>query len=238
MRTFPRMERWRVSFPTDPPHLDALLAALALEVPREQTDWVTGGGDDEPWANVAFVVPATNAEAALAAAQELVARAIQDTDLPSSLIPEPATASLISPVAALPLEDQLSIEASRLVMEGRNDMAVLRAQAACEVYARKVLDDLLERRGGSELVKHVKPSATLNDRRSQGLFHLLTNEWITHQEWWDAYREHLERRNNIVHAGAVVTSDQAHASLDAADGFRRYLNAAWGRARDVDLERP
>lgn len=126
------------------------------------------------------------------------------------------------------------------MIEGRNDMAVLRAQAACEVYARKVLDDLLERRGGSELAKAVKPSATLNDRRSQGLFHLLTNEWITDQEWWDAYREHLERRNNIVHAGAVVTSDQAHASLDAADEFRRYLKAAWGRAlgTEVDLERP
>jgi hypothetical protein len=135
-----------------------------------------------------------------------------------------------------PLYEQLSMEASRLTMEGQHDTAVLRAQAACEVYAEQVLKDLALRRGGEKLLKVIKPRTfSLSDNRTIALFYLLTDEWIDSAPWWGDYERHLKRRHGIVHAGGVVNADEADESLDAAQAFRDYLKQAWARALGTEI---
>jgi hypothetical protein len=128
------------------------------------------------------------------------------------------------------------MEASRLTMDGQHETAVLRAQAACEVFAEEVLKDLVLRRGGEKLLKLTKPRAfSLSDDRTKALFYLLTGEWIDDAPWWGDYLEHLKRRHRIVHAGGVVDADQADESLDVAQAFRDYLREAWARALGTEL---
>jgi hypothetical protein len=230
------VDRWRASFEIDPEHADALVRAL--EVPNERLDLVTGTMDDDrPFATVAFTVAATNAEEARARAREDISRAVELAGLPERLIPGPADGALISPVAATPLHEQLATEANRLVMEGQYDAAVLRAQAACEVYAEQVLEDVAVRRGGERLFKLIKPRTfSLSDDRTIALFFLITGEWIDSEPWWSDYARHVKRRHLIVHAGGVVSEDEADHSLEAAQAFRDYLRAAWARFLGTEID--
>jgi hypothetical protein len=128
------------------------------------------------------------------------------------------------------------LEAQHLWEIEHHETAVLRAQAACEVYARRVFEDLALRRGGHRLFTAIKPKAfSLTDNRTIALFYLLTGEWIDQTQWWEEYDQHVKRRHRIVHAGGVVGEDEAHRSLEAMEALHRYLEG-WGRASGTDMD--
>ncbi len=113
----------------------------------------------------------------------------------------------------------------------RYEWALIRAQTACEMYARLALDriahDLPEDAGkGYRLFRRV----TLLDSSDRALFRALTGKAIGAQEWWTSYRLHVERRNDIVHAGLSVSENEALASLEATRSFMRFLEEQWTHA--------
>jgi hypothetical protein len=232
------VERWRASFDTDPELADALADALGRVIASERLDLVTGlMADDRPVATIAFTVAATGGDEAVARARDDVGRAVQRGGLPEGLVPDPADVRLIRPGFALPLDEQLMMGAQQLAIDGQNDTAVPRAQAACEVYAEKVLQDLAVRRGGEKLFRRIKPRAfSLSDGRAIALFYLLTGEWIDDEPWWGDYDRHVQRRHRIIHAGGLVSAEEADESLDAADAFRRYLREALARVLGTEVD--
>jgi hypothetical protein len=231
------VERWRASFSTHPDLAAALVDALRKVMPSERLDLVTGEEDDRRFATLALTVAATSADEAFELVQRVVARAVDLAQLNPGLVPGLGHVVLLPPVfATSPLEDQLAKEAERLAGEGQTETAVLRAQAACEVFAAKALEQMALMRGGERLFKLTKPRAfSLADGRTIAIFFLLTGEWIDEAPWWGDYERHLERRHRIVHAGGVVGADEANKSLAAASKFRRYVREAWARAWGTEL---
>jgi hypothetical protein len=117
--------------------------------------------------------------------------------------------------------------------EERYDLAVLRAQTSCEVLARKALAGGLRaelgRQRGDALLdrKSVRLSFSLGDGRTLELLHVLTGHRPTTEPWWKHYRDHLVRRNGVVHGGLRVARADAEKSLAAVDACRAWLKDFW-----------
>jgi hypothetical protein len=233
------MERWRVLFWTPLALADELVGELRKILPGEQVGVVDFTEDDDrPLTAVSVTVAATVNDEAYELAADAVAQAAEQGGLELPVISDEATATVLHPsVVADSLDEELTLEAQYLWEAGHHESTVLRAQAACEVYARKVLEDLAVKRGGDKLFKAIKPRAfSLIDDGTIALFYLLTGEWIDQREWWKGYRQHVNRRHRIIHAGGVVGKDEAHRSLKAMAAFHSYLKEAWGRALGTDVD--
>jgi HEPN domain-containing protein len=164
-------------------------------------------------------------------AGELYARARERADLRPRDAP---VLGALSPIFAAAPHVRLLDEARIHIDHQRYELAVVRAQTACEVYARLALD-LLAR----DVAEHGKrPSslfrnASLGDPADRALLRALTGYRIGAEERWGSYRAHVQRRNEIVHAGISVTEPEAEESMDAADAFIPFLQARWAGSPGV-----
>ena len=107
------------------------------------------------------------------------------------------------------------------------------AQTACEVLIRDVLPTLVQ----PHVTDDVFPWAlerirqyTLNDRQTQDLWSRVAGSPIQKQEFWRAYKSHLDLRNRIVHRGEVASAEDAIESLATAEALIDYVEQATGAA--------
>lgn len=128
-----------------------------------------------------------------------------------------------------PRHEQLRREASELFADKRYDLAVLRAQTACEVFASTAIAGALRgaigRERGDGLSRVTR--ASLSDAATQAILAALTGSQPRHAAWWNAYRLHLQRRNQVAHGGKQLTRVEAAESLRAVDACVDWLRDIW-----------
>jgi HEPN domain-containing protein len=112
-------------------------------------------------------------------------------------------------------------------------LAVVVAQTACEVLIREVLPTLVQ----PHITDDVFPWArerirqyALNDRQTQDLWARVAGSAIQDEDFWPAYKSHLDLRNRIVHRGESATADDAAASLSTAEALIDYVERTTGAA--------
>jgi HEPN domain-containing protein len=119
---------------------------------------------------------------------------------------------------------QMGKEAIALLKQGRDALAILRAQTACELLITEAVQSFL--RGDHPLVstgKLLRRPVTLADRGSLEILTLLTGKRIQDATWWPQYVEHRKRRNAIAHEGVEVTHEDAQASIKAMNHLHEWL---------------
>lgn len=129
------------------------------------------------------------------------------------------------------LEDQrrdseLLDRANDLVAQGHHDLAVIVAQTACEVLVADAMRAVARGHASDELYPWLLQrvgSYTLIDNQTRKLWNALSATSIQQEPWWSEYREHVRRRNQIVHEGQRVDVEAARASLAAARALFEYV---------------
>jgi hypothetical protein len=115
------------------------------------------------------------------------------------------------------------LELARLLQEHREwDLAIVVAQTAFEVRAAQVVYERLEARdiGGlrAHITSHIRTYSLVDDR-TQKLWQELTEDAIKQAGCWAQYRDHVGRRNAVVHQGVDVNEAEAAASLGAVEAM-------------------
>jgi HEPN domain-containing protein len=232
-------EIWQVRIALERSEWDALRRAMFLVVPSERWTILLSPGDevgDDETATLLLDVAAESHADAEAEAARLYARAREEAGLAPAA---PSTLGVRTPIFGPSPWSRLLEEARRLIETGRNEMAVIRAQTAAELFARQALTGLTAHlREDDERLGTLFPKLSLVDRRSRALLHAITGSEIDKQNWWSAYRIHVERRNAVVHDALVVSPEEAGASREAVRAFMTYLNWLWAGQPVEDHLRP
>lgn len=119
---------------------------------------------------------------------------------------------------------EMGKEAIALLMQGRDALAVLRAQTACELLITEAVQRLLQEDHPTvSAEKLLRRPVTLADRGSLEILTLLTGKRIQDSAWWPQYVEHRKRRNAIAHEGVEVTHEDAQASVRAMNDLHEWL---------------
>jgi hypothetical protein len=128
-----------------------------------------------------------------------------------------------------PRDFELLVVASEFAEAGRFDYATIAIQTAVEIYVEQRVRTILAWRQLGPLEDWVlkqfdgRPYNFKTDRL-RDLWCALTRDEINKHEWWSRYMEHVQRRENIVHAGAHASSEQAQDSLLAAAALMNHVN--------------
>jgi hypothetical protein len=232
--TMPTPEHWSVTIALPPGDVEILRFAVPTVVPAERHAIVT-----ETWANgqdgaseLVVDVLADSQMRAIGEATAIYQRARLAAGLP---LADAEIVGLLPPIFAGQVYDLLWDEANQLFTQGRYELAVVRAQTACECLARFALEGMVRGRVGQErgyLAEAIVPllRAALNDARTQQFISATTGgSWkATQQPWWSDYTgPHMRRRNGIVHHGLTVTPQDAAASLAAVESCMDWLRQLW-----------
>lgn len=100
-----------------------------------------------------------------------------------------------------------------------NQMAVVIAQMAAEICVERAMDAVLQKKGLQYLRDSLFPASAsfnLGADRVYRPYKALTGDNLRQAAWWEAFRKHVERRNDAVHSGAPVSQAEALASIEAA----------------------
>jgi hypothetical protein len=181
-------------------------------------DWepIPGG---EP--KVELYVYATDPDDARQQAETLYASMRKEGGL--KVEPEPRFVGVYMNAGTDPLWLQHFDEAGDLIQQRRYELAVVAAQIACEIEIKDAIDLAAEAPEGSlaRMAIEGPRSWSLIDKRAQKVFVAVIGRTPTKEPWWSDYRDHVERRNNIVHRGAKVSETSARRSLEVAEALRR-----------------
>jgi hypothetical protein len=113
--------------------------------------------------------------------------------------------------------------------EGNFPFAVIAIQTAFELFMEGAFDYVLQLRSTVEIgdaVAQLIRRYNMSDDRVRSLWTSLTGHKITEPAaTWKAYRDHLDRRNGLVHRGEGVTGHDAKASLDAVNDLAAEIAA-------------
>jgi hypothetical protein len=218
-------DRWHVRLALDPAEVEAIRVAMYAVLSPEQWEVRLPDIPGEEAPVLSIEVRTAKQEDAEQQARDVYAEAREAAQL------RPCDAEVLgalSPIFAAAPHDRLLGEAATHIEQKRFELAVVRAQTACEVYARLALDRIA--RDVAE--PGTKPSSlfrsvSLRDRSDRALFLALTGFQIGAERWWGSYRAHVERRNEIIHAGISVTDQEAMGSMVAAEAFIAFLQARW-----------
>lgn len=137
-------------------------------------------------------------------------------------------------VSIIPYHEELLNVSRRLIDEAQDEkyqLAVVMAQAACEVFTEQIISALIDSVEPESLRTWIHQRATrpndLSDDRVRQLYLGLTGCKIdTGQGLWQDYMTHTKRRHQVVHRGEKVSKDQATHSYDTARKVIEYLRAA------------
>lgn len=130
---------------------------------------------------------------------------------------DPLILSVRSPGESLLVDEALLLEAAELMAADRSEVVVLRAQTAAEVAVERAFVRLI----GPKLTTAQRSKAgrlisrTLRDDRSRNILEAITGMRPDQETWWTEYANHLQRRNEVVHAGRTVTQHEAESSVRA-----------------------
>ena len=212
--------------PVEREDVDAFTGASSAE--DEGVDSIVEHDSPEERFEVAFELPQGPVEEIFAEARRRYARICARAGIE---VPDPL--ELRASGFEVFLEDQLRDSellnrADELFEQGHYDLAVIVAQTACEVLVADAMRTLLEGHASDGLFPWLIgriSSYTLVDDATRNLWNKLTQTEIQSQDWWNAYREHVRRRNGIVHAGERVDGDAARSSLDAARELFAFIDS-------------
>jgi hypothetical protein len=225
----PEPEHWSVTIALPRGDLDELRLAIPTVIPGERHGVITeiGPNGEDGDSELVLDVLADSGSEATAAAIAAYEQARAAAGLP---LQEAEIVGLLPPMFGGEVWDRLWEEAQVLHIQGRHELAVVRAQTACECLSREALAGMLRARVGREreyladaIVQLCR--ATLNDGRTQQLIRTVTGDgWrVTSEPWWQDYQAHLRRRNGIVHHGLSILPEDAVASLGAAESCMNWL---------------
>jgi hypothetical protein len=226
-RDEPSTDYWTVHIAV-PDSVAAFRDGAALTQPSEHHAVVTesrpeGDGD------TIFVVDvlATDEDDAIARASDAYRQARDRAGLPRTPV---LVLGLVSPAFKPHLWVRLREEAGRLLDNDRPELAVVRAQTACELRANEALDGAFRAEFSPERAAAAlrQCRSALNDRRTQDVLFAITGYRITAEPWWASYVAHVQRRHGVVHEGLLVSPDGAASSLAAVDHCIGWLQALWG----------
>jgi hypothetical protein len=128
---------------------------------------------------------------------------------------------------------ELLANARELLDDNRCEFAIIASQIAVEIYTELAVTALVERLGldafGAAVLDTIDGYGP-HRRRVQALWNALTADTIQQRATvWRDYREHVERRNDVVHRGHKASASEARASLEAATQMLLYLAGVSGR---------
>lgn len=127
-------------------------------------------------------------------------------------------------------EAALMAEAGTLHATGHHGWAVVAAQTACELRGRTALAELAARHGAlGELAERSAGGANPANERVRRTLAALSGRDPADEPWWPAFLAHAQRRNRVVHEGAVVSEQDAASSLDACAVLLAHLDAVTER---------
>lgn len=117
--------------------------------------------------------------------------------------------------------------ARKLIDANEFSVAVVVAHMACEVKVAGLLADSFRAKGLTQLeeaVLKLLPGYNLGNNRVKSIYNAITGDEIQKQPFWPEFNESAERRNRIVHNGAVIGKVDAEASLGVARKLVDYLS--------------
>lgn len=225
---------WQVHFALVPDEKAAVQQTAPLVVPAERFEIrteLTEQGEGE--ITLGLRVHAKTSEEATQEAEHLVRKIRAAAGLNSGIA---ATLGYLSPWwRETSRASELGREAQELLKQGRHDLAVIRIQTANEMHIRRAIERLLHDHHRQAIADRlIRGAATLIDQQQQALLHMLTGEHVQQTEWWRRYKEHVQRRNAIVHKGLAVNREDAAASIEASLDLRRWLLDVQGPELDPD----
>ena len=156
-------------------------------------------------------------------------------DYPSTkrIQPDPAHLAMAGTSAAviwgaLSYHEKLLDKArASLNVDNNPDMAVVLAQAACEVRTEQVMTVLLEKKGMAIIAKPLlstfRSYSIFNDNL-RNIYNALSGQQIHTEPFMRKLDEHYKRRNGIVHKGVSCSPSEAGESLDAVLRYFEHLN--------------
>lgn len=200
------MRDWRIYIALNLNDEEAVLAALGHTYSHgrfSSVAWVQDGVAGNP--ELLLDVAAETEEGALAEAGRVyeLARAYAD------LVPERPrfTGYSIPEEVGESADLRLWHRADEALDTGSYVEAVVAVQISCEVLARRCLDSLTKAQGMTWLGPLYRGRPTsLTDDLTRTLFNGLTGLEIQTETWWQAYRDHVQRRNGILHRGTALIS--------------------------------
>ena len=106
--------------------------------------------------------------------------------------------------------------------------SVVMAQTAVEVATENLLGAAFEARGVDDLrdpILALFTSFSLKNKRLFALYQSLTRDDLKKSEpaLWKDFCAHIDRRNDIVHTGKRVSTEEAKASVDVAERMVEHL---------------
>ena len=223
--------RWQVHLALDLSERDAVKATAPQIVPAETFEIHTEL-DDSGEVDAAFSVriEAETADEATGEAAWILNKVRRAAGLTAKPV---LVLGYISPSWGGPVSRHVGKEAIELLKQGRDELAVIRAQTACELLVVETLSALLQQNhpdvDPSSLVRR---PATLNDKRSKAFLQLLTGERIQDAHWWSKYVAHSRRRNAIVHEGLTIKHEDAQESIEVLNELHAWLINARRAALD------
>jgi hypothetical protein len=117
--------------------------------------------------------------------------------------------------------------AADLLQRTHFELVVIVAQMACEVLTAQILDVLIERKSLAYLEKWIEDrtrNTNLGNDAVRQLYEALSGDQITTRSFWTKFKEHNERRNDVVHDAARVDSAKAQESLEACQALVLHLH--------------
>ena len=113
-----------------------------------------------------------------------------------------------------------------LIDEARFSIAVIVAHMACEIATERSLSEAFVSKG----LQHLEDSVidflngyNLANDRIRKLYTALTGDEVQNEPFWTKFKTSAQRRNKIIHAGAIVGKAEAEESYTAARDLVAYL---------------
>lgn len=233
--------QWQVHLALIPNEKDAIMRVGPLVIPAENFEIHTDlDGGEEGESILAVRVVAENAKQAVRDARWALTKIRREAGLPNA----PSVAlGYISPQWRRSASRHMGKEATDLLKQGRDSLAVIRAGTTCELLVAETLSNLLSlKHPDIEPDRLIRRPANLVDKNSKALLQLLTGKRIQDSVWWPSFVAHRSRRNAIIHEGIAVSHENAQESIKAMIELHRWLLDAYETALkehgipEVDIE--
>lgn len=125
-----------------------------------------------------------------------------------------------------PYSKALLETAKRWIRRGDNEKAVLAAQVACEIHAEQVFAAMFARRGIGfleESLQDLLPAYNLGIDKVCTLYGALLGDKLQDAPFWPKFKQHIERRNDIVRNGKKASHQEAEESCRAVSELIQHI---------------
>jgi hypothetical protein len=105
-------------------------------------------------------------------------------------------------------------------------LAVIFAQSACELHTEKALSELMRQLSTTvkgAILELCGETISLADTRARQLWRALTNDHVSDQSWWKAWKDNRDLRNDVAHEGRSVSAAEAVRSVELAEYYIEHL---------------